>query len=66
MIIIQIITWWLLIGLIGWITGTISDMIFRKNEPIEPPLFPILMGPVTVWIAVHCLIREIVFFIKGK
>ena len=64
MIIIQIITWWLLIGLFGWIIGTISDMIFRKKVPIEPPLFPIIMGPVTAWIAVNCLIREIVFFIK--
>ncbi len=62
---IKIIMYWLLVGLLGWIIGTASDKIFRKNIPVEGLLFCVIMEPMTVCIAMYCLTREIIFKVKG-
>lgn len=63
--IVEILFWWLLAGLIGCVIGSISDSVFFGNILRTSPLFHILMGPITLWVAIQSLIRGIISKIKG-
>ncbi len=53
------IVWWLLIGMLGWLIGWVSDSFFYRKERVHPMWF--LIGPFIFFIAVKSLAWGIVY-----
>ncbi len=45
---------WLTLGCIGGICGWTVDMLFYKKRP-GCPILPILIGPISILVAIRCL-----------
>jgi len=54
MIIVRIVILWLVVGLIGYVIGTIVDMLFYRKE-IQNPLWSALAGPLAFCFAIKAL-----------
>ena len=52
---------WIFCGIIGYLLGTINDLIFHPKQEIVSPLF-ILLGPIILFTALKSIGLSIIHF----